>query len=49
MVRKKNILMIDKFEPSSKICYVYGYHNSKLKLKNREWKCSDCKTKHEEH
>ena len=26
----KTIIMIDKFEPSSKICHVCGYHNSKL-------------------
>ena len=32
----KNILMIDKFESSSKICHVCGYHNSELTLKDRE-------------
>ena len=37
--------MIGKFEQSSKICHVCGYHNSELTLKNKEWKCSDCKTK----
>jgi putative transposase len=43
----KTILMIGKFEPSSKICHVCGYHNSELTLKDREWKCPDCKTKHD--
>jgi putative transposase len=43
----KTILMMGKFEPSSKICHVCGYHNSKLALKDREWKCPDCKTKHD--
>jgi putative transposase len=32
----KNILMIDEFESSSKICHVCGYHNSELTLKDRE-------------
>ena len=43
----KTILMIGKFEPSSKICHVCGYHNSELTLKDREWECHDCKTKHD--
>jgi putative transposase len=30
----KTILMIDKFESSSKICHVFGYHNSELTLKD---------------
>jgi putative transposase len=30
----KIILMIGKFESSSKICHVCGYHNSELKLKD---------------
>ena len=33
----KTILMIGKFEPSSKICHVCGYHISDLTLKDREW------------
>jgi putative transposase len=43
---RKTILKIGRFEPSSKICNVYGYHNSNLTLKDREWICPDCKTKH---
>ena len=43
----KTILMIGKFELTSKICHVCGYHNSELKLKDREWKCPDCKTKYD--
>ena len=38
--------MIGKFEPSSKIFYIYGYRKANLTLKDREWKCPDCKTKH---
>jgi putative transposase len=43
----KTILKIGRFEPSSKICNVCGYHNSNLTLKDREWECPDCKTKHD--
>ena len=43
----KTLLMIGNFELSSKICHVCGYHNSELTLKDREWKCPDCKTKHD--
>ncbi len=40
--------MIAKFEPSSKICHVCGYHNFELTPKDIEWKCPDCQKKHEE-
>jgi len=43
----KTILRIGRFEPSSKLCSVCGYHNSELTLKDREWICPDCKTKHD--
>ena len=43
----KLILLIGKFVPSSKICPVCGYHNSELTLEDGEWKCADCKTKHD--
>lgn len=43
----KTILRIGRFEPSSKLCSVCGYHNSELTLKDREWTCPDCKTKHD--
>lgn len=43
----KTILRIGRFEPSSKLCNVCGYHNSNLTLKDREWVCPDCKTKHD--
>ncbi|AKB49262.1 Mobile element protein (plasmid) [Methanosarcina barkeri str. Wiesmoor] len=44
---EKTILRIGQFEPSSKLCNVCGYHNSDLTLKDREWTCPDCKTKHD--
>ncbi|AKB77922.1 Mobile element protein [Methanosarcina horonobensis HB-1 = JCM 15518] len=43
----KTILRIGRFEPSSKLCNVCGYHNSNLTLDIREWTCPDCKTKHD--
>ena len=43
----KTILKIGMFEPSSKICNVCGYYKSDLTLKDREWQCPDCKTKHD--
>ena len=43
----KTILRIGRFEPSSKLCNVCGFHNSELTLKDREWTCPDCKTKHD--
>lgn len=43
----KTILRIGQFEPSSKLCSVCGFHNSELTLKDREWICPDCKTKHD--
>jgi len=30
-------------------CYFCGYHNSELTLKDREWKCPDCKTKYDKY
>ena len=43
----KTVLRIGQFEPSSKLCSVCGFHNKELQLKDREWTCSDCKTKHD--
>jgi len=43
----KTILRIGQFEPSSKLCSVCGYYNLDLTLKDREWECPDCNTKHD--
>lgn len=43
----KTILKIGRFEPSSKLCNICGYHNSALTLKDREWICPDCNTPHD--
>ena len=42
-----HIVEIDRFFPSSKLCSVCGNKNTKLKLKDREWVCSECGTKHD--
>lgn len=42
----KSILQIGRFAPSSKLCNVCGNINNELTLKNREWSCPKCKTKH---
>jgi putative transposase len=43
----KTVLKLGQFEPSFKICHVCGFHNSNLRLKDREWECPVCKTKHD--
>ncbi|TGC10619.1 IS200/IS605 family element RNA-guided endonuclease TnpB [Methanolobus halotolerans] len=43
----KTILRIGQFEPSTKICSVCGFHNGKLTLAVREWKCPECETNHD--
>ena len=42
-----NLLKIGRFEPSSKTCSSCGHINKKLTLKDREWTCSNCGTKHD--
>ena len=37
----KNILRIGRFEPSSRICSVCGWHNKELKLSDRVWTCAN--------
>ena len=43
---KRDLIMIDKWFPSSKLCSVCGYKYNNLKLHEREWICSDCGTHH---
>lgn len=43
----KTILRTGRFEPSSKLCNICGYHNSELTLKDREWQCPTCSTIHD--
>jgi len=43
----KNLLIIGRFEPSSKMCSNCGCINQELKLSDRNWTCKECKTKHD--
>lgn len=40
-----NIIYIDKYFPSSKLCSKCGFKNIELKLYQKSWKCPNCKTK----
>ena len=42
----RDLVEIDRFFPSSKLCNVCGYKNTELTLKDREWSCSECGTTH---
>ena len=43
----KTVVKIDRFFPSSKTCNVCNYINQDLTLKDREWTCIGCGTKHD--
>ncbi|MFA7219096.1 MAG: RNA-guided endonuclease TnpB family protein [Synergistaceae bacterium] len=43
----KNLLVIGRFEPSSKRCSVCGHIYQKLKREEKEWECSSCGTNHD--
>ncbi len=43
----KTVLRIGRFEPSSKLCSICGYHNKELQLSDREWEGPECYTKHD--
>jgi len=42
----KQLIIIDKFYPSSKTCSECGYINKELTLKDRTWICPSCGTTH---
>jgi putative transposase len=41
------VVSIDGFYPSSQFCSVCGVRNLELVLKEREWTCQNCGTKHD--
>jgi putative transposase len=43
----KDLIVIDKWFPSSKLCSTCGHKYKKLSLKEREWICPICETKHD--
>jgi IS605 OrfB family transposase len=42
-----NIIEIGRFEPSSKMCSNCGNIYKELSLKERKWKCNNCKIEHD--
>jgi putative transposase len=45
-IKNKRIILIDRFEPSSKTCSICGYVNHELNLSMRSWQCPQCRTQH---
>ena len=43
----RNLIIIDRWFPSSKLCNVCGYKYKELSLKERHWTCPDCGTQHD--
>ena len=43
----KQVIFIDRFYPSSKLCSDCGYKKSDLQLSDREWVCPDCGVVHD--
>ena len=43
----RDLITIDRFFPSTKLCNCCNYRNNKLTLKDRNWVCPVCKTKHD--
>ena len=44
---ERDLIEIDRFFPSSKLCSVCGNKNTELTLKDREWNCPECGTVHD--
>jgi len=45
--KRKRLIKIDKWYPSSKTCNVCGNINKELTLSDREWDCKECGTHHD--
>ena len=43
----KQVIFIDRFYPSSKLCSDCGYKNDSLQLSDREWVCPECGVVHD--
>jgi putative transposase len=43
----RNLIFVDRFFPSSKLCSACGEKNNDLKLKDRTWICAYCHTSHD--
>ncbi len=42
-----NLILIDRWAPSTKTCSCCGFHNSMLTLSDRSWVCPGCGTHHD--
>jgi len=43
----REVIEVDKWFPSSKLCGVCGYKNQELTLKDRSWTCPECGSSHD--
>ena len=43
----KHFIQADRLYASTKTCHICGYKNKSLTLKDREWICPNCNTKHD--
>jgi putative transposase len=43
----RQLVKIDRYFPSSKLCSICGYKNESLELADREWDCRDCGVHHQ--
>lgn len=43
----RNLIKVNRYYPSSQLCSCCGYKNTTLDLKDREWICPSCNTKHD--
>jgi putative transposase len=43
----KNVIRVDQYYASTKICNSCGGYNDTVKLRNRTWKCTHCETDNE--
>lgn len=47
LMNDKQVILIDRFYPSSKTCSCCGYKKKDLKLSDRFWVCPECNAKHD--
>ena len=43
----RDLIEIDRYYPSSKLCSSCGFKNNNLKLSDREWECPKCEVTHD--
>ncbi|BBM88586.1 hypothetical protein COTS27_00267 [Spirochaetota bacterium] len=43
----KNLVLIDRFAPSTKTCHHCGHKNKNIGIKDRTWKCPNCSMTHD--